>query len=90
MISYGRQSINERDIKAVVDCLRAIPAQGPEVPSFEKTLAHLVQAEHAVAVNSGTSIHLACLALYREGDQVWTSPIAHLRALTRHFTAVLS
>ena len=44
---------------------------------FEQTLATLVGAEHAVAVNSGTSaIHLACLALgVGPGDHVWTSPI---------------
>ena len=78
MISYGRQSIDECDIQAVVDCLRSdFLTQGPRVPKFEQTLATLVGAEHAVAVNSGTSaIHLACLALgVGPGDHVWTSPI---------------
>ena len=78
MISYGRQSIDECDIQAVVDCLRSdFLTQGPRVPMFEQTLATLVGAEHAVAVNSGTSaIHLACLALgVGPGDHVWTSPI---------------
>ena len=78
MISYGRQSIDECDIKAVVDCLRSdFLTQGPQVPKFEQTLASLVGAEHAIAANSGTSaIHLACLALdVGPGDHVWTSPI---------------
>ena len=51
--------------------------QGPLVPRFERRLAEYCGAEHAVAVNSGTSaLHIACLALgIGRGDRVWTSAI---------------
>ena len=78
MIPYGRQSISELDIQAVVDVLRSdFLTQGPAVPAFEKTVSDYCSARHAVASNSGTStLHLACLALgVGTGDQVWTSPI---------------
>jgi UDP-4-amino-4,6-dideoxy-N-acetyl-beta-L-altrosamine transaminase len=78
MIPYGRQEINEADIRAVEDVLRSDwLTQGPAVPAFEKAVADYCGARHAVAVNSGTSaLHLACLALeVGPGDRVWTSAI---------------
>ena len=78
MIPYGRQDISEADIRAVVEALRSDwLTQGPAVPAFEKALAGRCGAQHAVAVNSGTSaLHLACLALgVGPGDLVWTSAI---------------
>lgn len=77
MIPYGRQSIDEADIEAVVAVLRSeFLTQGPVVPEFERAFAARVQAEYAVASNSATSaLHLAYLALdVRPGDRVWTSP----------------
>lgn len=78
MIPYGRQTISEADIQAVVDVLRSdYLTQGPVVPAFEKSLADYCGTQHAVAVNSATSaLHIACLALgVGEGDSVWTTPI---------------
>jgi UDP-4-amino-4,6-dideoxy-N-acetyl-beta-L-altrosamine transaminase len=78
MIPYGRQSISEADIEAVVQVLRSdFLTQGPVVPAFERAVASYCGAAHAVAVNSATSaLHLACLALdVGPGDRVWTSPI---------------
>lgn len=78
MIPYGKQSISEADIQAVVSVLRSDwLTQGPAVPAFEKAVAEYCGAEHAVAANSGTSaLHLACLALdVGPGDIVWTSAI---------------
>lgn len=78
MIPYGRQSISEADIDAVVEVLRSdFLTQGPRVPAFESALAARVGAEHGVAVNSATSaLHIACLALdLGPGDWLWTSPI---------------
>lgn len=78
MIPYARQSINQDDIDAVVNVLRAdFLTQGPSVPAFEKAVASQCGARHAVAVNNATSaLHLACLALgIGEGDLVWTSPV---------------
>lgn len=78
MIPYGRQSINQEDIDAVIEVLRSdFLTQGPMVPQFENRLASYSGASHAVAVSSGTSaLHLACLALdLGPGDVLWTSPI---------------
>ena len=78
MIPYGRQTISEVDIQAVVDVLRSdFLTQGSAVPAFEKAVARYCGAQHAVAVNSATSaLHIACLALgVGSGDWVWTSPI---------------
>ena len=78
MIPYGRQSISEADLQAVVDVLRSdFLTQGPAVPAFERAVATYVGASYAVAMNSATSaLHLACLALgVGPGDWVWTSPI---------------
>jgi len=78
MIPYGRQSINEEDIKAVEEVLRSdFLTQGPAVPRFENTVSDYCGAKHAVAVNSATSaLHVACLALgLGKGDSLWTSPI---------------
>ena len=77
-LPYGRQSITEQDVAAVCKVLRSDwLTQGPTVPAFEKAVAEYCGANHAVAVNSGTSaLHLACLALgVGPGDLVWTSPI---------------
>ncbi len=76
-IPYGCQDINQADIDAVVNVLRSdFLTQGPVVPSFEKSVANYVGAQHAVAVNSATSaLHIACLALgVGKGDSVWTTP----------------
>ena len=77
-ISYGRQTITEQDIAAVVEILRSpFLTQGPAVSSFEEAVSQRVGAQHGVAVNSATSaLHLACLALgLRPGSRLWTSPI---------------
>ena len=77
-IPYGKQNISQADIDAVVDVLKSdFLTQGPQVPAFEKTVADLVGAKHALAVNSATSaLHIACLALgLGTGDILWTSPI---------------
>lgn len=78
MIPYGRQSINQADIDAVIEVLRSdLITQGPVVPRFEEAVADYCGTKHGVAVNSGTAaLHLACLALdVGAEDVVWTSPI---------------
>ncbi|MGB0936177.1 MAG: UDP-4-amino-4,6-dideoxy-N-acetyl-beta-L-altrosamine transaminase [Colwellia sp.] len=79
MIPYGKQSISQQDIDAVVSVLNSDwLTQGPKVPAFEKAVTELCQAKHGVAVNSATSaLHIANLALgVGENDIVWTSPIS--------------
>ena len=77
-LPYGRQTISEGDIAAVLQVLRSpCLTQGPAVPAFERAVASRVGARFAVATNSATSaLHLACLALgLGQGDRLWTSPI---------------
>ena len=77
-LPYGRQTITEADIAAVVDVLRSpYLTQGPAVPAFEQALTQAVGARYGVAVNSATSaLHIACLALgLGPGDRLWTTPI---------------
>jgi UDP-4-amino-4,6-dideoxy-N-acetyl-beta-L-altrosamine transaminase len=81
MIPYGRQSISDADIAAVVAVLRSDwLTQGPVVPKFEAALKDICGAHHAVAVNSATAaLHLACRALdLGPGDRLWTSDITFL------------
>jgi dTDP-4-amino-4,6-dideoxygalactose transaminase len=59
MIPYGRQSISDADIQAVVDDLRSdFLTQGPVIPAFEKAVAGYAGAAHAIAVNSVNFIPL--------------------------------
>lgn len=77
MIPYGRQHLDEDDVKAVVETLTSNwLTQGPAIPKFETALADYCGANFGIAVNSATSaLHIACLALgVSEGDRVWTSP----------------
>ena len=77
MIPYGRQSISDADIQAVVDVLKSeLLTQGPAIPAFEQAICNYTNAEYGVAVNSGTSaLHIACLALgLGKGDVLWTTP----------------
>ncbi|MFM6137162.1 MAG: UDP-4-amino-4,6-dideoxy-N-acetyl-beta-L-altrosamine transaminase [Sphaerospermopsis kisseleviana] len=76
-IPYGRQSISEADIAAVVQVLQSDwLTQGPMVPAFEQGVAGACGASYGVAVNSATSaLHIACLALgLGPGDRLWTVP----------------
>jgi len=78
IIPYGRQSISEADIQAVVRVLRSdFLTQGPVVPAFEQAVATNCHARHGVAVTNATAaLHIACLALgLGTGDWLWTSPI---------------
>jgi UDP-4-amino-4,6-dideoxy-N-acetyl-beta-L-altrosamine transaminase len=77
VIPYGRQSIDDADVQAVIEVLRSeFLTQGPVVPRFEAAIADYCVVPHAVAMNSATSaLHIACLALgVGPGDRVWTSP----------------
>ena len=77
-IPYGRQSIDEEDIQAVVDVLRSdLITQGPVSVQFEEAIATYCGARYAVAVANGTAaLHLAALAAgFGSGDEVITSPL---------------
>ncbi|MCK9817273.1 UDP-4-amino-4,6-dideoxy-N-acetyl-beta-L-altrosamine transaminase [Pseudomonas sp. MAFF 302046] len=76
-IPYGRQSIDQADIDAVMEVLKS-PwlTQGPMIERFEGALAEYCQAGFAVAVcNATAALHIACLAAgLGPGDALWTSP----------------
>ena len=77
-IPYGRQSINEDDIKAVEEVLKSdFLTTGPKIAEFERKFADYVGAKYAVAVSNGTAaLHIACMAAgIGEGDEVITTPI---------------
>lgn len=76
-IPYGRQSITDDDIQAVVEVLKSdCITQGPAIDRFEKVVAHYCGAKYAVVVNSATSaLHIACIAAeLGQDDILWTSP----------------
>ncbi len=77
-IPYGRQSISEEDIAAVVEVLRSdFLTTGPTVAAFEADLAGVAGTTHAVAVSNGTAaLHAALFALgVGPGDEVIVPPI---------------
>ncbi len=77
MIPYGKQSIDDSDVEAVIRALRSdYLTCGPEIAAFEEEFASFVGAKHAVAVCNGTAaLHLAMLVTrIGSGDRVITSP----------------
>lgn len=77
-LPYGRQSIDENDIEAVVAALKSDHlTTGPKIKEFEEKFAKSVGAKYAVAVANGTAaLHIACLAAnIGSGDEVITSAI---------------
>ncbi len=78
LLPYGRQSISDDDIQAVVDVLRSDwLTTGPKVAEFEEALAAWVGAKYAVAFSSGTAaLHGAVFAAgLKPGDEAITSPL---------------
>jgi UDP-4-amino-4,6-dideoxy-N-acetyl-beta-L-altrosamine transaminase len=81
MISYGKQSIDQADIDALVEVLKGDwLTQGPSVSTFENNLKSYFGSQHACIVSNGTAaLHLTALALgWQPGDIVITSPITFL------------
>jgi len=81
MINYGKQSIDDKDIKAVTDTLNSDwLTQGPKVEEFEQALADYCGSKYAVAVCNGTAaLHLANLAIgTNTTTNVITTPITFL------------
>lgn len=77
-IFYGRQWIDEDDIRAVADTLRSdYITCGPKVDELERELEAFTGARYAVAVSNGTAaLHCACLAAgIGHDDEVITTPI---------------
>lgn len=78
MIPYGRQSVDDDDIAAVMAVLKGDwLTQGPAVEEFEARLCEVTGARHAVAFSSGTAaLHASCaVAGLGAGDQIATSAL---------------
>ncbi|PNG31311.1 MULTISPECIES: UDP-4-amino-4,6-dideoxy-N-acetyl-beta-L-altrosamine transaminase [Pseudomonas] len=77
MIPYGRQSVDQADIDAVLAVLQSDwLTQGPTIDAFEQAVAVRCEAAYGVAVcNATAALHIACLAAgLGPGDWLWTSP----------------
>lgn len=81
MVSYGKQSIDQSDIDAVIKVMKGDwLTQGPAVETFENDLKNYFGSNHACAVSNGTAaLHLTALALgWQSKDVVITTPITFL------------
>ena len=77
-IHYGKQDIDEEDIRAVSEVLRDGDLTcGPMIDAAERKLCEVTGAKYAVLVSNGTAaLHLAALAAgFGEGDEVIVSSI---------------
>lgn len=77
-IPYGKQYIDDQDIKSVNEVLQSpYLTTGPKVEEFEKELCEFTGATFAVAISNGTAaLHASCYAAgISEGDEVITTPI---------------
>ncbi|SFC42531.1 dTDP-4-amino-4,6-dideoxygalactose transaminase [Nocardioides terrae] len=78
MLPYGRQSISEEDIAAVVEILRGDwLTTGPAVTAFEQAVGQLAGGHRAISTTSGTSaLHTAYAGMgVGPGDEVVTTPM---------------
>ena len=72
-LPYGKQSVDDDDVQAVMDVLRSDwLTTGPKVDEFERAVAETVGAKFGVAVSSGTAaLHAAMRATgVGPGDEV--------------------
>lgn len=77
-LSYGKQSIDDKDIETVTKVLRGdYLTTGPNVKAFEDKVAKYVGAKYAVVVCNGTAaLHAACFAAgIKDGDEVLVTPM---------------
>ncbi len=78
LLPYGRQSLSEQDIQAVVEVLRSDwLTTGPKVGEFEERFAAWVEAKYGVSFSSGTAaLHAAAFAAgLGPGDEAITTPM---------------
>jgi UDP-4-amino-4,6-dideoxy-N-acetyl-beta-L-altrosamine transaminase len=78
MIPYGKHSIDDDDMAAVMEAMKSEwITTGPKINEFEHAICRYVGCKHAVAVNSGTSaldIAVQSLSL-AHGSEVITTPL---------------
>ena len=77
-LPYGRQSLDDADIEAVVEVLKSDwLTTGPKIAEFEERFAAWVGSRYAVSFSSGTAaLHGAAFAAgLAPGDEVITTPM---------------
>jgi perosamine synthetase len=78
LLPYGRQSLDDEDIQAVVEVLKSDwLTTGPKIGEFEERFAAWIGARHAVSFSSGTAaLHGAAFAAgLGPGDEAITTPM---------------
>lgn len=80
MIPYGRQSINEDDISAVVKALKSeFLTTGPLVERFEYEIEKVVGAPSMVVSSGTAALHCAYAAIgLQPGDEIITPPLTFI------------
>ncbi len=76
-IPYGRQSVDDEDIRAVVEVLSdPMITQGPRIEAFEQALCETTGARFAIVVANGTAaLHTAYASVgLASGHEVITTP----------------
>jgi perosamine synthetase len=77
-LPYGRQSVDDADVQAVVEVLKSDwLTTGPKIGEFEEQFAAWISARHAVSFSSGTAaLHGASFAAgLGPGDEAITTPM---------------
>lgn len=76
MINYGKQTIDEDDIKSVISVLKSdYLTQGPQIEKFEKKLKEYFGFKFCSVVSSGSSaLYIASKSLgWKKGDHIITT-----------------
>lgn len=75
IIPYGKQTIDDNDIREVVKVLKSdFLTSGPKVKEFEDALCSYSNSKYAVCVSNATAaLHLSSLVLLQPGDKVITT-----------------
>ena len=79
--AYGKQSISDEDIKAVVETLKSDwMTQGPTIQKFESALNEKFGSKYSSVVASGTAgLHMTAMGLgWKKDDLIITTPITFL------------
>ncbi len=84
MINYGKQFVDDDDIKSVIKVLKSnFLTQGPLVKKFERQLQKKLISKYAICVSSGSgALHIVAKSLnLKKGDKVISSPITFLAGI---------
>ena len=89
---YGRQWVDEDDVKAVADTLQSdFITCGPKVEELEMALSLFTTAKYAVAVSNGTAaLHCACIAADIDMKTYNIDPVSCEEKITEKTKAIVA